>query len=847
VTAAEETPALVADELEARSTGRDHVTPIPQEDWDSLPASCLIRMFEFRSIREEYEQSFERAPGAKQRDPSQRLALEDIVELALINSREYQTQKETLYRVALRLTLARFDYDLKFATVGNGTDVGYSHNRNSGVTVDNLGIPTRITGDKLLATGGSLLARFANDVVLTFNGPQGFAADIGSELLLDISQSVFQRDVVFERLTQAERDVVYAARDFLRFRKELFRDLASDYYRLILSYRQIEIATQNYFTNLREFLQGQAEYRFQMSAKPRSPIEVDQLEQVALTSRSVLIRGCNSLEGSLDNLKIRIGLPPELPINLDLTELEELTLRDEATTLGELVRRSRRGLLSVRRQPAPERAVLLNGAIGLTDRMLRLFELRERLGQQTTALAPLEILLARLSVDEARQEVRFDRRILIQQNSAVPAAPPVRIFGATMELVETLSGMIARQLNLAARISADPEAIAEVLSNLKQLDDDVEDVRSRLAQAVAARELGRIPELIRSAESLLSVADGLAREADALTQAVQLTPEQESEETLRQVDELLAESTKALAGQALALAPIEIDMDDAMLTALVLRFDVMNQRGALADTWRRIKLAGDDLRSVLNLNAAQTIRTRSGLNRPFDFTFDDSQTRLSFALDTPFNRMAQRNAFRQSLIDYQAGLRSLMRLEDTVKLSIRDDLRQLQLRREQYRIAVASAALAYQRVVTTKLQRDLGVQGVLARDFIEAQRAYTTSLVAVAGEHILYILDRVELFLDLELLQVDESGFWPELYNEGFQAAPHFQLPPYARPAYGELPCGPCYSRKVKRMLDVPTGSSVICKEQQNQPQGQAPSPEEIPAPAPEGPSPRPDEMSLTE
>ena len=53
VTAAEETPALVADELEARSTGRDHVTPIPQEDWDSLPASCLIRMFEFRSIRGE--------------------------------------------------------------------------------------------------------------------------------------------------------------------------------------------------------------------------------------------------------------------------------------------------------------------------------------------------------------------------------------------------------------------------------------------------------------------------------------------------------------------------------------------------------------------------------------------------------------------------------------------------------------------------------------------------------------------------------------------------------------------------------------------------------------------------
>ena len=59
---------------------------------------------------------------------------------------------------------------------------------------------------------------------------------------------------------------------------------------------------------------------------------------------------------------------------------------------------------------------------------------------------------------------------------------------------------------------------------------------------------------------------------------------------------------------ACGLIPVEIEVDDAMMTALVLRFDLMNERGILADDWRQIKLAGDDLRSVLDLNASQTIR-----------------------------------------------------------------------------------------------------------------------------------------------------------------------------------------------------------------------------------------------
>ncbi|NQU23201.1 MAG: TolC family protein [Candidatus Nealsonbacteria bacterium] len=828
----EGSPPLDADQFDQPDMESSDIelklVPIPKAVWESLPSSCLPRMFEFESVREEYHRTFKSDPADSLRDSSQRLALEDIIELALINSREYQAQKEALYQTALRLSLERFDYDLKFSTGGNRTAADYTHNRTGGTTVNGLSVPTTVTGDKLLATGGDMIARFANDVVLTFNGPSGFAADVGSELLFDVSQSVFQRDAVLERLTQAERDLVYAARDFARYRKELFARLAADYYGLILSYRGIEIGAQDYFSNLRAFNQGEEEYY--AGRLPR--LEVDQFEQTALTSRSSLIGNCSSLEDGLDRLKLNIGLPTELPINLDLTELDELTLRDESTVSAERVRRARRALLLDRDRPGSDRGVLLNDTVDLTQRMLALAQLRRRLGLKESAVEPLEVLLAQLSSDEARLSVEFNRRLLQKEQRAGVTSPPLKIFQRTMNLVNSMVALVRHQVDLASRQSADPASVAAVRRGRQKLADRHEQIAMDLAEAVANRQLERIPELKAGAEALLAVTEPVAEAADRLTDAEPRTPEEALQYVQQQVERLLTESQQLLDRHGGGLAPVELEMDDAMLTALSRRFDVMNQRGELADTWRAIKLAGDDLKSVLNLNASQSIRTRK--NRPLDFTFDESQTRLSLALDTPLNRKAQRNAFRSSLIDYQAGLRNLMQLEDDVKLSIRGDLRSLQLGREQYQIAVTSAALANDRVISTRLQLQLGAEGVQARDFVDAQRAYTQSLLAVARQHVDYVLDRIQFFMDLELLEVDRGGFWPGLYDEQHQPAATLGLPSHAQPAYGELPRGLWYSHKIKRMLKVPTGCAVIYKDDPNTPPPQQEPPaEEIPAPAP--------------
>jgi outer membrane protein TolC len=818
------------------------IAPIPESTWESLPDSTLRRMFEFESVREEYVRTFGREPSSAQRDSSQRLDLEGIIYLARINARDYQRQKEVLYLAALRLTLERFDYDLKFSTGGNRHTVDYTHDRVGGETVNRLRLPTTAAADKVLNSGADLVARFANSVVLTFNGVDGFAADVGSTLLLDISQQVIQRDVIFEQLTQSERDVVYAARDLARFRKELFQRLAGQYYALLLNYRRIEIDTQDYFSNLRGWLQTEAEYR----ADRRSRFEVDQFEQRSLDSRRGLISRANSLEQSLDQLKLLIGLPTELPINLDLTELEELTMRDEAAAAEERVRRTLRSL-SVERETAnvEQISVLMNGAIDLTDRAIRMLASRRRLTGDPGPIDALQLELDELRVQEALLEVNFNRSVLLQdfrpqddreeqetppgeteppadaapgaQNRSPRDAPPLLVLRRSMELVDSLLRMVQRQLRLVQRLPDGAMQVPQIEEQIAQLQRRHNELRDRLVEVVRDRELDQIPGLLQEADLLLNETQLLADRVSEILDSPPRTPDEVLDWTRRRVDELIAQSQHLLETSRMGLPQIEIDMDDAMLTALTLRFNLMNQRERLADSWRTVKLAGDDLKSILNLRATQEVRTRSDVNRPFDFTFDDSQTRLTMTFDAPANRRAQRNQYRASLINYNAAFRNLINAEDDVKFQVRNTLRDLQVDREQYRIAVSSAALAFERVVSTRTQLEQNYGPITARDVFEAQQDYTTALTTLAGAHIAYLVNRIQLFMDLELLTVDDQGFWPELYRDDFQPEPNFHLPDYGAPVYGDLPPGLWFSPRIKRMLYVPPGETVIFR-QENEP-----------------------------
>ena len=68
---------------------------------------CLQRMFEFVSVRDEYELQYGMQPDDSLRDDARKLTLEDIIELALLNSREYQAAKERQRLVESQISLLK--------------------------------------------------------------------------------------------------------------------------------------------------------------------------------------------------------------------------------------------------------------------------------------------------------------------------------------------------------------------------------------------------------------------------------------------------------------------------------------------------------------------------------------------------------------------------------------------------------------------------------------------------------------------------------------------------------------------------------------------------------------------
>lgn len=790
--------ALTDDEEEGEEL---RIVPIPPEYWQQLPESCVSRMLEFGSVQKEFRKSFTDAkanPVADLLSDAPRLTLPMITELASINNRAIQTQKETLYRAALVLSAERYEYVLRPTRRGNGTGVFYRFSRFDNVTSDSLSVPTATTVRKTTAMAGQFLMSFANSVVMTFDGPSGFTANVGTDLLFEFQQTVFQRDVVFEDLTRAERNVVYAARDLIRGKRELYLNLAGDYYDLLLAYRQIEIRSQDYFSNLRAFLQARAEY-LQAGRIPR--VQVDQIEQDALGSSSVLVQTSNRLETDLDRLKLLIGLPPEMPLNLDLEELESLTVSDELTVTRQLVVRSRQTLVDAAENRLGERDAAINGAMVLVNRLIDSLSVRRKIAKRVEPTEEehrannvrrrLKLLEARLNSDQLDQ-VR-EREL----NAKFPPATLIR-FARTMDLIEALlqqatRAEILRLQNDSSDDDLDPQDIKTAESEFELLYD-------RWDEAVADRQLDQLKELVDDATELLKeirdltklfVGDLLPTEESQLEEVIVATVA----DTVELVDEVESNDVGGL-------DDVTNDENEAMLLALYQRLSLMNQRGELADARRQIKLAADDLRSILDIRASQTLSANRSLSQPFapfDFSGDGTQTRLSMALDTPLNRRIERNTYRAALINYQASRRDLIAAEDGIKFEIREDLRTLRVLRNNYEISVASAALAYERVNSTRLQYRLAIGNVVARDFLEAQRAYTSALRSVASDHIDFIKARIELFVDTESIRLDENGYWSGTREESLELPP---IPNFydANPnPYGRLP--PCvkYSDEVRQ------------------------------------------------
>jgi outer membrane protein TolC len=192
----------------------------------------------------------------------------------------------------------------------------------------------------------------------------------------------------------------------------------------------------------------------------------------------------------------------------------------------------------------------------------------------------------------------------------------------------------------------------------------------------------------------------------------------------------------------------ELDEEEAIAVALATRLDLLTTRDGVDDERRQVVIAEDALRAGLSL--------ATGIDA------DESGTdwSASLSLDLPVDRVAERNAYRAQLISLAAAERSLAASEDIIAADVRDAMRNVRTSRQSFTIQKGAVILARRRVESAQLNLDAGRAST--RDWLEAREALLDAENASTGALITFTLARLDLYLQLEVLVVDEDGLHPD-------------------------------------------------------------------------------------
>lgn len=260
--------------------------------------------------------------------PGERVTKLDLfrsLEYAVQHSRIYQSQMEELYLAALTVTLERHLFEPRFFAntalryEGGQADVDY---RSALVATGQAGVRQRLPyGGEIVASG---LVQFVN--TLNDNTADGESAELALTGTIPLLRGAGM--VAREGLITSERQLVYAVRDFELFRRQFAVDVASAYFQILTSQQRVLNRRTNY-NNLSSLLERT---RALYAAGRISFLEVQRSGQALYTAEASLIDAEASLENTVDDFKLLLGMDVEtelqvLPAALDVN-VPEVEKRD---------------------------------------------------------------------------------------------------------------------------------------------------------------------------------------------------------------------------------------------------------------------------------------------------------------------------------------------------------------------------------------------------------------------------------------------------------------------------------------------------------------------------------------
>lgn len=347
------------------------------------------------------------------------------------------------------------------------------------------------------------------------------------------------------------------------------------------------------------------------------------------------------------------------------------------------------------------------------------------------------------------------------------------------------------KLRYAVRVASEYLQVLQQLDQVRNAQDNYERVALSARRARRLADAGRLPEIqvdqahqeaLRGRDRWLSAVSTYEQRIDRLKITLGLPADArivlDSADLSRLTDEMeawvleqrarLMETGEGVADARPLTEQVQreerISSEAAIRLAFVHRLDMSVARGRVFDAQRAVTLAADNLKIGANLTGSAQAGSRRGLLSADagDARFDpgDGVYTAGLAVEMPWSRTAERNAYRDSFIALERATRAVQELEDQIKAEIRNALRVLIQARESMAIQARSVELAQRRVDSTELFLQAGRAQI--RDVLEAQDALVSARDALTSAVVTYRLAELELQRDMGVLDVDANGLWTE-------------------------------------------------------------------------------------
>lgn len=746
------------------------------------------------------------------------------VRTAILHNINFQNEIETLYLSALDVSTERFflgnrlfgGYGASY-TADGALRRGAGGESRSTVTAGTFSRGARgLALERQFTNGAEMIIGFANSMTWQLSGPDTQTASS----LLDFSliQPLLRgggRDIVMERLTLAERTLLYNVRAFERYRTGFYTTITvgrnaepgptrrgglfggaglqgftglgggfgtvgnvqsnaagfgggggvpsvGGFLGLVQNQLQIRNAEENVARlrdNLARFEDTLREQLTIIPATqdsiPSQQLQVAQARQALISSQATLLQLRFNYEQTQDNFKGTLGLPPYVCIEIKDPILDQFNLISQE----------------------------------LRDRRVRVSELRDSIGNSNgrlLELSPPELDEATGSkfrelpwtpeAAEAVSEIRGKidnieslRRTILGRDFSEIRADVVKLSGVT--------GQREQELGRLREIYQKERGMVCSLLPTESLDIALLDSgQIRSLPDVLTAELDKIETRFRERETKLQLLDRnleeiLAQEAGGNARSLFETMR---DKAILPSQSLLAEFAEdVLALQVLqarariesvVLPQIDIQPEQAVEIARINRLDWMNSRASLVDSWRAIEVVADNLESSLDLVFSGDIQNAN--DNPLSLNSRTGRLRAGFQWDSPLTRMQERNQYRQVLIEFQQAKRNYYRFEDGVWQTLRSQLRNIRYNQYNFELQRYAVRIAAQQITINEDLRQiretlsLASGPTAARDSVSALQDLLTAQNTFLGVWVFYESQRRNLDQDLGTIRVDSDNIW---------------------------------------------------------------------------------------